>query len=145
MRHLVPSLFLLALILPASAAPSTRPAPYMPPVYQRDCRGKPAAAIGEVSLGILGRPAFDRVDLQATWRDADLGDARRLQLVLPEGAWIVSGPDVLDLDGLGPEGDVTWEVGFTPGPDLDVLVRLSAVTAAGPSATETAVCHCRAP
>lgn len=124
---------------PRSRAPSPARAVASPLAPDNACRGKPAPAIGEVKAIVLERPAPDRVVLAARWRGAPGGREAHLELVLPEGAWIVRGPEAVALEVGGGVSDGVWEVGYAPGQALDVVFRLVARLGGEPCSREVAV------
>jgi len=104
-----------------------------PPVrsFQRNCAGKPLPRVGHVEVSVAERPAFDEVVLRADWRAGPLledGPAW-LDLVLPDGAWLVDGEMRVPLpEGLA-AGASTWTVRFHADRTLDAAVRLAVETA----------------
>lgn len=95
-----------------------------PDEWQRDCAGKPSPPIGEVTLRIVERLAPDRAVLEARWergRDATEG---AVELILPEGAWLLEGRAAPVRAEKGRAGVCRWTVEHRVGEPLDAVVRL---------------------
>jgi hypothetical protein len=95
-----------------------------PTDWQRDCQGKPAPPIGDVTLQLVQRLAPDRVVLEARWargRDATEGS---IELLLPDGAWLVAGSAARTRAEKARDGVCRWTVGHRVGETLDAVVRL---------------------
>lgn len=118
MKHL-PALLCL-LLFAACGAQET------PATWTRDCAGKPAPAIGDVRLEVVERPAADRVVLEARWAAGPRGSGRRVELVLPDGAWLIEGRRRNAVRADARDGVIRWTIGYETGRPLDVVARLRA-------------------
>lgn len=128
---------LLLVALGACGGPS--PEAKSPASCVRDGSGKPVPPIGRVELVVVDRPSHDRVVLEARWMRGERGWGREVELVLPEGAWLVEGQSSKALAPERAEGVLRWTVGFRTGEPLDAVVRLRARAGHGPCAREASV------
>lgn len=92
--------------------------------WQRDCHGKPSPPIGEVEVRIVERLAPDRVVLEARWKPGRDETDGTVELVLPEGAWLLDGPALRTRAEKGRDGVRRWTVEHRVGEPLDAVVRL---------------------
>jgi len=105
----------------------------------RDCGGKPSPPIGDVEVVIVERIAPDRVVLEARWgRGRDQVEGQ-VDLLLPEGAWIIEGPGREIRAAKGRDGVARWTVEHRRGEALDAVVRLRRDTQGHARAREACV------
>lgn len=119
----LPVAFLIAILLPGCGDMSATSEAH-PGDWVRSCRGKPSPPIGDVEVRIVERLAPDRVVLEARWdggRDATEGT---VELVLPEGAWVLDGPASRLRAQKSRAGVCRWTVEHRTGEALDAVVRL---------------------
>ena len=92
-------------------------------------RTKPRPDLGELSLEIVDRPAFGEVRVRAMHVPADTENGCVLELVLPDGAFLVRGEETRPI----PAGESTseWHINFAQGAGHDLTARLCAETPRG--------------
>jgi len=121
---------------PGRSVVSSEPAA---PGPRRGCQGKPQPPIGRVEASVVARPAPDRAIIEAHWKRGRCAGASALELVLPDGAWLVEGREIEALPPDLPGGVIRWRVGFREGEPLDAVLRLEGTTGAGSCSLETCV------
>jgi hypothetical protein len=140
MRSLLPALLLaLAGLLAACGADAESPAAPTPTTWQIDCAGKPSPPIGDVTLEVVERLGPDRVVVEARWTGAPEGVEGRVELILPEGAWVVQGPRLSERASTRKPGVRRWTIGHRIGERLDAVARLRADTSTRRRAREVCV------
>jgi hypothetical protein len=110
-------------------------------VPTRGCAGKPAPAVGAVEAVVVERPAPGRAVVEVRWQRGPRGDDPSVDLLLPEGAYLIRGQRLHSLSRSAGEGVLRYEVGYDPddGAPLDVVARLRAETGGRRSAREACV------
>lgn len=127
-----------ALLLAGCGEAVSTPAP-SPGDWERHCAGKPAPPIGEVELVVVERLAPDRVVLEARWQPGRDATEGTVELVLPDGAWIVVGTEARVRAEKTRSGVRRWTVGHRVGEPLDAVVRLRRDANGRPRAREACV------
>jgi len=115
---------LLALLLAGCGDDAVVQRGAAPGDWQRDCQGKPSPPIGRVELRIAERLAPDRVVLEARWERGLDATEGSVELLLPEGAWLLDGPGARRRAEKGRDGVCRWTVEHRVGESLDAVVRL---------------------
>lgn len=113
-----------AAILPAGSGGSVDPHAPRPGDWQRNCRGKPSPPIGDVELVIVERLSPDRLILEARWGKGRDETEGTVELVLPDGAWVLEGPDRHVRARKRTAGVSRWIVEHRVGEPLDAVARL---------------------
>ncbi|MGI9556384.1 MAG: hypothetical protein ACR2N5_00420, partial [Solirubrobacterales bacterium] len=78
---------------------------------------KPSSAVGRVRAAVVERPAPDRAWIEAEWvanpdaHDHEWNHDCRLQIALPDGAFLLEGDTDVALDDLLASGQQRWLVG----------------------------------
>jgi hypothetical protein len=127
-------------LLAADPAPAPRVRGGPPPkrVWQKNCAGKPAPAVGDVVLEVVERPSRDEAWVRADWTQGPLAQAGPvwLSLLLPDGAFLVVGALETRLPDGRARGTDAWLVRFPTDRTLDLAVRLRVDTEDGPALRE---------
>ncbi len=103
------------------------------------CGGKPNAGLGTLDAAVVDRPAPDRAVVEVHWRRGPRGGNAALEVMPPDGAWLVTGSEVVPLTPGLAEGTERFTLDFDRGRDLDLVVRLAVRTLRGDRSIETYV------
>jgi hypothetical protein len=109
---------------------------YVPP--RPSCRGKPLPAVGAVEAFVVDRPGPGRVVVEAWAAPGPLGEEPVVSLLLPDGAALAEGADVVVL-GRHPALLPTWVIDLPDGEPRDAVVRVTSRLATGEASREIAV------
>ena len=145
MRRLTPKFLTMAplwlavacLLVSACVGTSKGASEGPPPV--RWTSAKPNTAVGSLEVAVVERTGPDRVRIEARWESRPGLSNCALQLVLPEGAFLLDGERLRPLSAEETTGVQRWHVQFPTGAPLDAVLRYCAETPEGLRATEVAV------
>jgi hypothetical protein len=113
------------------------PAPWTGPVVWQ--ASKPSPTLGRIEAAVVERPSPDRATLEARWSAHPGLGTCELEIVLPEGVFLVEGESSTPLPEGALEGTARWLVEFPVGRDLDAVVRFCGHTPLGPRSADVAV------
>lgn len=123
------------LLLPGRA-PAVRGGP--PPVrtWKSACAGKPSVPLGTLQLTRTPAADADEAWVQAAWQRGAVGEAHRLEVLLPAGATLLEGPSWQALPEGLQGGTATWRVRFPTTCTSDLVVRMHAQVDGGAASRE---------
>jgi hypothetical protein len=119
---------------PPSAPAGTPPAGGA--AAERGVTGKPNPHLGFLQIEAVERPSPDRAWVRAIWTRAEGAHGCRLDVIVPEGATLLSGEPSVTIVDDAQAGEASWLVDFPLGRDLDLTVRLCGTNERGDEAME---------
>ncbi len=114
-----------------------------PPVPDVPVQSKPNALLGGLVAQVVERPAPDEARVEARFGAAAGASGCVVDLILPEGAFLVSGAE--RMVPASPDAPMVWVVRFPTDRTLDLVLRACGTTPEGMQATELSLRLVNAP